>query len=141
MQEQHHYKTTPEQGWSAMLRVLDQEMPLAQRQRRFILFWWASAAVATAAIIAAFVLLNNSHTLLPTVSQHEVRPQTGIENTEKTSTLNDKTAVVITEESVTETELETVVQDQNNTLQKKDIQKNVRSEKSATSPRGSIAIA
>jgi hypothetical protein len=76
MQEQHHYKTTPEQGWSGMLQVLDQAMPVATRQRRFIVFWWAAAAVSTAAIVALFVLLNNNAVQLPAMTKSDVKSNT-----------------------------------------------------------------
>jgi len=41
MQEQAHYNTTPEKGWSQMKTILDKEMPVNKRSRRIVLFWWA----------------------------------------------------------------------------------------------------
>ena len=45
MQEQTHYNTSPEQGWSQMNAILDQEMPVQKRSRRMIFIWWSFAAL------------------------------------------------------------------------------------------------
>lgn len=45
MQEQTRYNTTPDQGWSQMKAILDQEMPAPKRSRRMIFFWWSFAGL------------------------------------------------------------------------------------------------
>lgn len=45
MQEQPHYNITPEQGWSNLKPILDVELPVNRRSRRFIFFWWTAAAL------------------------------------------------------------------------------------------------
>ena len=79
MQEQHPYKITPEQGWSRMLPVLDQVMPVERRTKRFILFWWTAAAVLTGGLIAMFMLIDSNSNYSPSVankSHYESLPST-----------------------------------------------------------------
>lgn len=45
MQEQHPYKTTPDQAWNHMGSILDREMPVPQHSRRFLVWWFAAASV------------------------------------------------------------------------------------------------
>jgi len=55
MQEQPHYKITPEQGWSQLLPALDKAMPV-ERRLKFFPFWWAAAATVIVAIGLLFLL-------------------------------------------------------------------------------------
>src|SRR5687767_431391 len=55
MQEQPHYKITPEQGWSQLLTALDKAMPV-ERRLKFLPFWWAAAATVIVAIGLLFLL-------------------------------------------------------------------------------------
>ena len=50
MQNHPIYKTTPEQGWSQMVPVLDKAMPVARRSRRILAYWWTAAAVIMAVV-------------------------------------------------------------------------------------------
>ncbi len=43
MREQAPSKLTPEQGWAKMKPILDREMPVEKRSRRFPFFWWTTA--------------------------------------------------------------------------------------------------
>ncbi len=73
MQEQHPYKITSDQGWSQMQSVLDKEMPVQDRSRRFLAYWWTGAA-AIAAILVSVFLFSPKHksVTLPSVSTSSV---------------------------------------------------------------------
>lgn len=51
MQEQHHYKTTPDQGWAKMRPMLDEAMPVGTASRRYPFLWWTTTAVVLAGLV------------------------------------------------------------------------------------------
>jgi hypothetical protein len=74
MQEQAHYKTTPEQGWSQMKSVLDQEMPIEKQSRRPIFLWWSFAGIALMGLSGMFLLqakVDSPESNLPAVPHQE----------------------------------------------------------------------
>ncbi len=54
MQEQPHYKISPEEGWSRMKPILDKEMPV--NKSRWPILWWSVAAITGIAIASIFLL-------------------------------------------------------------------------------------
>jgi hypothetical protein len=59
MPEQAHYKTTPDQGWSQMKTILDQEMPIEKRSRRLIVIW-PFAGILLMGLAGLFLLQANA---------------------------------------------------------------------------------
>lgn len=55
MQEQPHYKITPEQAWAGMKVILDKEMPTGKRSKRFLMLWASAAAILVAALTGVMV--------------------------------------------------------------------------------------
>ncbi len=50
MKEQVPYNVTPEQGWSSMKSILDQEMPVRHQRRRFAFWWWSAGLIVLAGL-------------------------------------------------------------------------------------------
>lgn len=81
MQEQHHYKTTPDQGWAKMKPMLDEAMPVGNASRRYPFLWWTTTAVVLAGLVG-FTLLKdaggegsassvvNKAAIVPVLGQH-----------------------------------------------------------------------
>ncbi len=81
MQEQHHYKTTPDQGWAKMRPMLDEAMPVGTASRRYPFLWWTTTAVVLAGLVG-FTLLKdtigesnsssvvNRSAIVPAIVQH-----------------------------------------------------------------------
>jgi hypothetical protein len=81
MQEQHHYKTTPDQGWAKMKPMLDEAMPVGNASRRYPFLWWTTTAVVLAGLVG-FTLLKdtigegnpssvvNRAAIVPAIGQH-----------------------------------------------------------------------
>ncbi|GEM_PF-1074019 len=59
MQEQHHFKVTPDQGWAKMKPVLDEVMPAGSVSRRYPFLWWTTTAVVLGGLVV-FALLTDS---------------------------------------------------------------------------------
>jgi hypothetical protein len=51
MQEQPHYKITPEQGWAKMKPILDEAMPLNKPSGRSPFMWWTTSAVVLTTLV------------------------------------------------------------------------------------------
>lgn len=82
MQEQHHYKTTPDQGWAKMRPMLDEAMPVGNASRRYPFLWWTTTAVVLAGLVGFTFLKDtiggaNSSTvvnraaIVPAIGQHD----------------------------------------------------------------------
>lgn len=81
MQDQHHYKTTPEQGWAKMKPALDEVMPVGNASRKYPFLWWTTTAVVLAGLVG-FTLLKdtieegnsssivNRAAIVPVIGQH-----------------------------------------------------------------------
>ena len=81
MQEQHHYKTTPDQGWAKMKPMLDEAMPVGTASRRYPFLWWTTTAVVLVGLVG-FTLLKdtigegssssvvNRAAIVPAIGQH-----------------------------------------------------------------------
>lgn len=81
MQEQHHYKTTPDQGWAKMKPMLDEAMPVSTASRRYPFLWWTTTAVVLAGLVGFTFLKEtiaegntttvvNRAALVPAIGQH-----------------------------------------------------------------------
>jgi len=51
MQEQPHYKITPDQGWAKMKPILDEAMPLNKPSGRSPFMWWTTSAVVLTTLV------------------------------------------------------------------------------------------
>ncbi len=90
MQEQHLYKITSDQGWSQMQSVLDKEMPVQDRSRRFIAYWWTGAAALAAILISVFLYSPKHKSVTPpSVSSSSVE----IASREKNKPANENQSV------------------------------------------------
>ena len=56
MQDQHHYKITPEQGWAKMKPILDEEMPTSRTSGRSPYLWWTTTTVILVAVSSLLFL-------------------------------------------------------------------------------------
>lgn len=81
MQEQHHYKTTPDQGWAKMKPMLDEAMPVGTASRRYPFLWWTTTAVVLAGLVGFTFLKEtiaegdsstvvNRAAIVPAIGQH-----------------------------------------------------------------------
>ena len=59
MQEQTPYKITPDQGWSQMKSLLDQEMPVEKSPRRMFAFWWSLVGIVLIGLVGTMALKSN----------------------------------------------------------------------------------
>jgi hypothetical protein len=97
MQEQPHYNITPEGGWSKMKPILDVEMPVSSRPRRYIFFWWTATAILTTGLIGLFLYKGSAFLSHPapaeTISQvaptppNEIKSQIMVEEQNAPSTM------------------------------------------------------
>ncbi len=51
MQEQPHYRITPEQGWAKMKPILDEAMPINKPSGRSPFMWWTTSTVVLTALV------------------------------------------------------------------------------------------
>ena len=56
MQDQHHYKITPEQGWAKMKPILDEEMPTSRTSGRSPYLWWTTTTLILVAVSSLLFL-------------------------------------------------------------------------------------
>lgn len=95
MQNHPIYKTTPEQGWSQMVPVLDKAMPVARRSRRILAYWWTAAAVIMAVVITRLATpdaISNRDTDNISTNVEVSKPSTTAhENTAQTSDITNST--------------------------------------------------
>ena len=109
MQEQHHYKTTPDQGWAKMKPILDEAMPVGNASRRYPFLWWTTTAVVLAGLVG-FTLLKdtieegnstsvvNRAAIVPALGQHT--KQLNITST-PASQPNETREIILSSEPVT----------------------------------------
>ena len=90
MQEQVPSNITPDQGWSMMKGILDREMPVQKRSRRFPLFWWSTAVIMLIGL-SGFVMMINQKASLPASSPvYEQTPVTPAAPVEKENDQQDE---------------------------------------------------
>jgi hypothetical protein len=112
MQEQHHYKITPEQGWAKMRPTLDEAMPVGNASRRYPFLWWTTTAVVLAGLVGFTFLKDtiaegNSSTVInraaivPAIGQH-INQQNNINsiNTSASQSTETKEVIISTESTI-----------------------------------------
>jgi hypothetical protein len=95
MQDQPHYKITPEQGWAKMKPILEEAMPAGRSSRRFPFLWWSTTAVLITAI-SGFLLLNGTSSFneqTSATSSKIMTPATGLHDSKVISPASPESKV------------------------------------------------
>jgi hypothetical protein len=98
MQEQPHYKITPDQGWAKMKPILDERMPVNTPSRRFPFMWWTTSAMVLTTLVG-IALVNGAGRATDTYPAKEVNVEISAPGMTRTVESNTKSSATETQPS------------------------------------------
>jgi len=98
MQEQPHYKITPDQGWAKMKPILDEAMPLNKPSGRSPFMWWTTSAVVLTALVG-IALVNGAGRVAENASPKDAKLEISAPGMTITGESNTKSSTSETQSS------------------------------------------
>jgi hypothetical protein len=105
MQEQPHYKITPDQAWAKMKPLLDEAMPESSRRRLPVWMWWSTSTLAVLLLTGfSYMALSSSTSSVPAKlpssnSSEEIMPVNAVVDPSSATTPNINERQVKTNQS------------------------------------------